>query len=56
MGINVNKDEDVNLFKVGYMASVVCTLDELKPEAMRNLGQKYHEITLEMAVSLESVE
>ena len=56
VGIYVNNDEDANLFKVGYMASVVYALDELKPEAMRNFGQKYHEITLEMAVSLEPVE
>ncbi|WP_392552112.1 hypothetical protein RHO14_11735 [Orbus wheelerorum] len=55
VGIYVNKYEDANLFKVGYMASVVYALDELKPEAIRNFGQRYHEVTLEMAVSLEPI-
>lgn len=56
VGIYVNKDEDANLFKVGYKASVVYALDELKPEAQHNFGQKYNEIALEMAVSLEPLE
>jgi len=53
--IYVNKYKDANLFKVGYMVSVVYALDELKPEAMLNFKQRYDEITLEMAVSLEPV-
>ncbi len=55
VGIYVNQKQDVNLFKVGHMVSIAYALDELKPEAIRNFGQKYNTIALEMVVSLEPV-
>lgn len=56
VGIYTNKKEDSKLFKIGYNASIVYALDELKPQAMLNFGQKYNQIALEMAVSLEPIE
>ncbi|MWP61539.1 hypothetical protein [Gilliamella sp. Pas-s25] len=56
VGIYTNKRVDSKLFKIGYSASIVYALDELKPQAVLNFGQKYNQIALEMAVSLEPVE
>ncbi|OCG78880.1 hypothetical protein A9G42_02405 [Gilliamella sp. Nev6-6] len=56
VGIYANKKKDSKLFKIGYSASIVYALDELKPQAALNFGQKYNQIALEMAVSLEPVE
>jgi hypothetical protein len=56
VGIYVNDDKDTDFFKVGHMVSIVYALDELKPGAVLNFGQKYNQIALEMAVSLESVQ
>lgn len=53
VGIYVNNEKDATLFKSGYLASIVYALDELKPGAMQSFGRKYHEVALEMAVSLE---
>ena len=56
VGIYVNDKSNADLFKVGYKTSIIYALDELKSGAARNFGQKYNEIALEMAVSLEPVE
>lgn len=56
VGIYTNRKADSKLFKIGYSASIVYALDELKPQAIINSGQKYSQIALEMAVSLEPVE
>ena len=56
VGIYVNDKSNAYLFKVGYKTSIIYALDELKSGAARNFGQKYNEIALEMAVSLEPVE
>lgn len=53
IGIYTNQEEDSDFFKEGHITSIVYALDELKPEAMLNFGQKYNQIALEMAVSLE---
>ena len=55
IGIYTNQEEDSDFFKEGHITSIVYALDELKPEAMLNFGQKYNQIALEMAVSLEPV-
>lgn len=49
------KKEDNKLFNVGSRVEIVYALDELKIGAQRNFGEKYNEIVLEMAVSLEPV-
>lgn len=56
IGIYVNNKKDARLFKAGSFVSIVYALDEFKPEAARNFGNKHHQITLEMAVSLEPAE
>lgn len=56
VGIYVNDKSNADLFKVGYKTSIIYALDELKPGAARNFGQKYNKIALEMAVSFEPVE
>lgn len=56
VGIYTNQDEDLIFFDKGHRASIVYALDELKPKAMLNFGQKYNKIALEIAVSLKPVE
>jgi len=56
VGIYTNQNEDLSSFEKGHRASIVYALDELKPKAMLNFGQKYNKIALEMAVSLKPVE
>lgn len=53
--IYVNNESDADLFKVGHAVSIVYALDELKPAAASLFGQKYNQIALEMAISLEPV-
>lgn len=55
ISIYVNKESDADLFRVGHEVSIVYALDELKPAAANLFGQKYNQIALEMAISLEPV-
>jgi hypothetical protein len=54
-GIYVNDKADIALFRVGCRVELVCALDETKRQPAPDGGVNYSEVTLEMAVSLESV-
>jgi len=52
VGIYINDDEDVSLFKPGRRVRVVYALDELKKQPAAEGGVNYVTTALEMAVSL----
>lgn len=56
VGIYTNKEKDADLFKVGYMASIVYALDEMKAQPDFDGSVNYSKTALEMAVSLAPVE
>lgn len=51
-GIYVNNKQDTKIFKIGHKVNIVYVFDELKPGAKKCFGEKYLDIVLEMAVSL----
>jgi hypothetical protein len=53
VGIYVNNKADAKLFRVGYRASIVYALDELKKQPGPDGGVNYSKVALEMAVSLQ---
>ncbi|PIT51304.1 hypothetical protein [Snodgrassella alvi] len=53
VGIYVNNDDDVSLFKVGHKACIVYALDEMKAQPDFDGSVNYSQTALEMAVSLE---
>lgn len=56
VGIYVNNENDIELFRVGSIASIVYALDELKDQPALDGGINYSKVALEMAVSLQPVE
>ena len=53
VGIYVNNNDDVSLFKVGQKACIVYALDEMKAQPDFDGSVNYSKTALEMAVSLE---
>ncbi|OCG76680.1 hypothetical protein A9G42_07365 [Gilliamella sp. Nev6-6] len=56
VGIYTNKKEDSKLFKIGYSASIVYALDEMKLQPDFDGKINRSKTALEMTVSLEPVE
>lgn len=56
VGIYVNNDNDIKLFRPGCRAEIVYALDELKKQPAEDGGINYSKVALEMAVSTEPVE
>jgi hypothetical protein len=52
VGIYVNREEDISLFKPGARVEVVYALDELKVQPAQDGGVNYSRVALEMAVSV----
>ncbi|KQZ27066.1 hypothetical protein [Duganella sp. Root1480D1] len=52
VGIYVNDEIDIGLFKLGHKVEIVYALDELKRQPAVDGGVNYSKIALEMAVSL----
>jgi hypothetical protein len=55
VGIYVNDDEDVPLFREGSWVEMVYALDELKMQPASDGGTNYSKVALEVAVSLEPI-
>lgn len=56
VGIYVNDELDIKLFRVGYRADIVYALDEMKKQPDVDGGINHSKTALEMAVSLQPVE
>lgn len=56
VGIYVNDELDISLFRVGCRADIVYALDEMKEQPDVDGGINRSKTALEMAVSLQSVE